>query len=81
MKIKAFIKMIIDIVMTFLMIACMSGLMSGDLLHEVFGSVMTALFILHGLRSNLYFRARRVWRILCVRSSATAQNVTKKISG
>lgn len=47
MKIKAFIKMIIDIVMTFLMIACMSGLMSGDLLHEVFGSVMTALFILH----------------------------------
>jgi len=30
---------------------------------------------------NLYFRARRAWRILCVRSEATAQNVTKKISG
>jgi hypothetical protein len=30
---------------------------------------------------NLYFRARRAWRILCVWSEATAQNVTKKISG
>jgi len=30
---------------------------------------------------NLYFRARRAWRILCILSEANAQNVTKKISG
>ncbi|HKL86538.1 MAG TPA: hypothetical protein VJ861_09430, partial [Treponemataceae bacterium] len=30
---------------------------------------------------NLWFRARRAWRDLCARSEATAQIMTKKISG
>ena len=49
MKIKSYVKIIIDILMTFLMIACMSGLMAGELIHEVFGSVMTVLFLLHNI--------------------------------
>ena len=47
MKIKSFVKMIIDIAMTFLMIACMFGLMAGDILHEVFGSAILVLFLTH----------------------------------
>lgn len=49
MKTKPFIKMTIDILMTILMIACLSGLMAGELLHEIFGSVMVLLFLTHNI--------------------------------
>ena len=77
MKIKSFIKMIIDIAITLLMIVCMSGLMAGDLLHEVFGSAILVLYLTHNILNwkwyanifkGKYSAVRSVWKVINILS-------------
>lgn len=49
MKGKSVLKIIVDVLMSVLVLACMSGLLAGDLLHEVFGTILIVAFIVHNI--------------------------------
>lgn len=73
------IKLIIDIIMTALLLMLMSYQVFGEVLHEWFGAVMIALFLVHnilnikwygGLFKGKYSAVRVIWTIINIAALA-----------
>lgn len=76
---KNIIKLIIDIIMTALLLMLMSYQVFGEVLHEWFGAVMIALFLVHnilnikwygGLFKGKYSAVRVIWTVINIAALA-----------
>lgn len=75
MKTKSLIKMIVDILLTVLIIGCMAGLLVGEILHEVFGTVLFVLFLLHNVLNFKWYTSFFKGKYTALRIAQTIINL------